>query len=114
MTGKPRKFLGDMKLAAEFVVNTLANRQREEFEQDLILRFAIERELITVGEALNQLHQIAPEIAEQIDRWKDIIGFRNILVHGYDILNTNLVWDIAQKDIPELLAKIETLLQAEG
>ncbi len=56
MTSKSRKFLGDMKIAAEFVVNTLANRQREEFEQDLILRFAIERELITVGEALNQLH----------------------------------------------------------
>ncbi len=114
MTNDPLKFLGDMKLAAEFVVSTLANRQREEFEQDLILRFAIERELITVGEALNQLHRVAPEIAQQVDRWEDIIGFRNILVHGYDILNTDLIWDIAKKDIPGLLAKIQFLLEADG
>jgi len=113
MTNKPVKLLGDMKLAAEFVVNTLANQQRKDFEQDLVLRFAVERELITIGEALSQLHRIAPEIAEQVDRWKDIIGFRNILVHGYDILNTSLVWDIVKKDIPKLHAKIETLLEAE-
>jgi len=114
MTDDPRKFLSDMRAAAEFVVSALADRHREELDQDLMLRFAVERELITVGEALNQLHRSTPELAEQIERWRDVVGFRNILVHGYDILDMNLVWDIAKNDIPRLIAKIDTLLERES
>jgi uncharacterized protein with HEPN domain len=35
------------------------------------------------GEALNQLYRIAPAVAEKIPHARDIIGFRNILAHGY-------------------------------
>jgi len=110
MTSDPRKFLGDMKLAAEFVVNTLADRTFEEFEQDLVLRYAAERELITLGEALSQLHRVSPGTAERMGQWQDIISFRNILVHGYDSLDVETVWDITQRHVPRLVTEIETLL----
>ena len=110
MTNRPQTLLEDMKLAAEFVVSAVANRQREDIHENLMLRFAIERELITVGEALNQLHQIAPEVAEHIHDWKKVIDFRNILVHGYKVLDEDIIWDISKTDVPRLIEKLTELI----
>ena len=99
-----------MKLAADFVVEAVTDRRCEEMQHDLMLRFAIERALITIGEALNQLHHSAPQIAEQIGDWKKVIGFRHILVHGYKFLDENIVWDIATVDVPVLIQQLTQLL----
>jgi len=110
MTNDPRKYLRDMLDGAEFVVGALEDRVREDLDQDQLFRFAVERELITVGEALNQLHRVAPEIAERVDHWVDIIGFRNILVHGYDILELDVIWDVSKGDLPDLILTLRKLL----
>jgi len=113
MSVDPRKFLCDIRDGAKFVSEALEKRVREDLDCDQLLRFAVERELITIGEALSQLHRVAPEIAEQINDWKDIIGFRHVLVHGYDILDMDVMWDVIQDDLPKLIEKVESLL-AEG
>jgi uncharacterized protein with HEPN domain len=50
---------------------------------DAKTRAAVERVLEVCGEALNQLYRIAPAVAEKIPHARGIIGFRNILAHGY-------------------------------
>jgi len=74
------------------------------------LHAAIEREFSIVGEALNRLGKEAPAVADQIPERRQIIAFRNILVHGYDAIDDHVVWDVIQHHLPMLMAKVQELL----
>ncbi len=63
-----------------------------------------------IGEALNQAIYIEPEIETQITDAREIVNFRNILVHGYYAIEHQTVWGILQKDLPPLIEKIHSLL----
>ncbi len=69
---------------------------------------------MVLGEALQQLHRIAPARAERIERWDDIIGFRHILVHGYDVLDMQVIWDAVQNDVPQLIQQVESMLAEDS
>jgi uncharacterized protein with HEPN domain len=53
----------------------------------------------------------AVPICSQITQARRIIGFRNILVHGYDIVENTVVWDIVGKNLPVLHREIQLLLE---
>jgi uncharacterized protein with HEPN domain len=72
----------------------------------------VERVLEICGEAMNNLYKIAPAIADSIPHSRAIIGFRNILAHGYAELDHNKVYDIAVGHAPELLVKVRDALKA--
>ncbi len=65
---------------------------------------------MALGEALIQLHRVNPEIAERIDQWNDIMGFRHVLVHGYDILDMEIIWDVVKDDLPQLIEQLDSML----
>ena len=64
MSHDPRKYLCDMQDKATFVVEVLEDRTCDDLHNDRLLRSAVERELMTLGEALIQLHRVDPETAE--------------------------------------------------
>jgi uncharacterized protein with HEPN domain len=72
---------------------------------------AVERVLEVCGEALNQLYRIAPAVAEKIPHARDIIGFRNILAHGYAELDHSKVYNIAIAHAPALLLAVQEALR---
>ncbi len=49
-------------------------------------------------------------MAARITDWRDIIDFRNLLVHGYAAINDRLVWETANDDLPVLRREIEAIL----
>ena len=98
---------------AEFVSQLVADRSVADLTSDRFLRSAVERELMVLGEALYQLHRIDPQMAERINRWDDIIGFRHVLVHGYDVIDMQIVWDVVTYDLPPLIQQIKPLLSEE-
>ncbi len=110
MQPDPRKYLTDMLDRATFVLQFMADKSLDDLENDRPTRSAVERELMVLGEALYQLHRIHPIIAERIDSWNRIIGFRHVLVHGYDSLDMRILWDAIQDDLEPLIGRIETLL----
>ncbi len=71
---------------------------------------ATERQNELVGEALNSLRKVAPELAERIPDVHKIIATRNILVHGYTEVNGAIVWQAATQAIPGLIPSLEALL----
>lgn len=75
-----------------------------------LLRSAVERKLMIVGEALNQMLRLEPDLEHQIPDARQIIDFRNILVHGYYAIEHETVWGILQKDLPVLTQQIQELL----
>lgn len=72
----------------------------------------MERVLELCGEAMNNLNKIAPAVAADIPHSRAIIGFRNILAHGYAELDHSKVYDIAVTYAPELLGAVRKALKS--
>lgn len=73
-----------------------------------MLQLAIEREFEIIGEALDRLTRIEEAtLAVKIPEYRKIIDFRNIIAHGYDIIDEAALWDFAVNRIPKLLEKVE-------
>ncbi|MCY4007816.1 MAG: DUF86 domain-containing protein [Rhodobacteraceae bacterium] len=70
----------------------------------------MERRLIIIGEALNQLVSVAPDLAEKIPDLRKAIGLRNRLTHVYHDVEQIIVWDTAINDIPKLHLTVGQLL----
>ena len=105
----PKERLRDM-LEAIAAIERYLDRGRADFEQDELLQGWFVRNLQIVGEATRALPDDVRALAPDIE-WPKIIGMRNVLVHGYFDIDTDLVWDAASRDAPALKPRIETLLQ---
>ena len=75
-----------------------------------MLRLAIEREFEIIGEALVRIRGIEQDLLEVISDAYRVIAFRNILVHGYDVIDNTIVWDAVQLHLPSLLTTVSALL----
>jgi uncharacterized protein with HEPN domain len=86
-----------------------SNCTKQAFEQDELLQTWFLRHLQIIGEAVrsipDEIRALAPEIP-----WQQIAGMRNVLVHGYFEIDTDLVWDAAIRDVPALRTGVECLL----
>ena len=112
MRHDPEKSLEDIRDAAEFILDLTRGRTLDEYRNDRALSSAIERNFITVGEALNRLVRADPSTAASLGNYPQIIAFRNIVVHGYDQIEHPIVWGIIQNEVPKLLAAVRTRLKS--
>jgi uncharacterized protein with HEPN domain len=109
-------YLEDIRLAASDVA-TFSEKIGADFqlEDNLVVRLAVERQLFTAGDALSQLAKFFPETAEAIPDWRQIISFRNILVHGYRAIDHVIVFAVIRERIPILLETVEVMIaELEG
>jgi uncharacterized protein with HEPN domain len=77
------------------------------YENDLKTQSAVERQLAIIGEALNQLTKNEPNL--EIENAKQIIGFRNRLVHAYNSIDDSIVWAILNRHLKNLKIEIQAL-----
>jgi len=108
-----KKHLDDIRRAAVAVQEFTRDATVDDYLNDAMLRSAVERQFGIMGEALNRLHRTAPGIAESIPHYKRVIAFRNILIHGYDVVEHRVVWDIIQQHLSPLHDTASALLQGE-
>jgi uncharacterized protein with HEPN domain len=78
------KLLDDMAESAAAIQSFTRGRTESDDHTDRQLRRATEREFEIIGEALHRLLQKAPALAHRISHTPKIVGFRNVLAHGYD------------------------------
>jgi len=109
----PKKYLYDIINCSEFVIQLTEGKNVEDYKNDRVFRSALERELQIIGEAMLQLDRVSPEMVEEISEHRSIIGFRHVLVHGYDSLNPDTVWNVIETKITLLLKQAKTLLKEE-
>jgi uncharacterized protein with HEPN domain len=80
-----------------------------QFETDFRINFAVVRALEIIGEAAKRLpddlRQRYPDIP-----WKGMAGMRDRIIHGYDNVDLQIVWDVVKSDIPQIKPKIEWIL----
>ncbi len=77
-----RAFLWDVQQAATAVDQFIADLDAAGYEENALVRAAVERQFEIIGEALNQLSKFAPDIARRVSDLRQIVGFRNILIHA--------------------------------
>ena len=105
-----RAFLHDIADSAASIEDYVRGVSFETYLGDRKTRVAVEREFITIGEALRSLLRAEPAFSEQIAEAPQIISFRNSLTHGYRNIDQQKVWEIITVDLPKLLAQIRALL----
>lgn len=106
----PEKFLYDMLSSTQFLLEFTKDKTIDDYINDRAFRSALERELQIIGEAMLQLDKIAAEITEEIPEYRNIIGFRHVLVHGYDSLDPATVWNVVETKLKGLEEKLRQLL----
>jgi uncharacterized protein with HEPN domain len=82
-----------------------------EFMNNSMMRFACIKQMEIIGEASNHISGDIKSKFTDIE-WAQIIGMRNIFVHEYFGIDTNLVWEIIKNDIPELKEKISVVVSS--
>jgi len=111
MRHKAKKYLYDISQAARLIEQFTADKTFADYEGDPLLRSGVERQFEIIGEALNQLSQVDPATAARIADHEQIIAFRNILIHGYAVVDNYVVWGVLQTRLPRLEAQVRALLQ---
>jgi uncharacterized protein with HEPN domain len=105
----PKERLRDI-LEAIAAIERYSDREKAAFEQDELLQVWFLRHLQIIGEAARALPEDVRALAPEIP-WHNIVGMRNVLVHGYFEIDTDIVWDAATRDVPALKPGIERLLR---
>ncbi|GDY29098.1 HepT-like ribonuclease domain-containing protein [Gandjariella thermophila] len=113
MQPDPRKYLWDALHSVELAQEFSRGKSFADYESDAMLRAAIERQFEIIGEALNHLSKVAPQIASQIPELPRIVAFRNILIHGYATVDDALVWQVLSDKLPDLRCVLSRLLDLD-
>jgi uncharacterized protein with HEPN domain len=108
-----RKLLWDARRAAERVARFTQSKTFDDYMADEFLRSAVERQFEIIGEALNRLSGIDKATAAKIAELPRIVGFRNVLIHGYASVDNRIVWGIVESDLASLRKSLEALIEQE-
>jgi uncharacterized protein with HEPN domain len=104
-----RKLLTDIIVAAASIDDYLeGERSFSVYMTSKMRRRAVERELEIIGEAVNNLLKLNPQIPLSYARI--VVDLRNRIIHAYDEVNHTIIWKIVIKDIPVLLKEVQDLL----
>lgn len=113
MTAKAKKYLFDIGEACDSIAEFIATTPTlAAYLADKKTRRSVERELTIIGEAVNGLRREpdAPTLTDQ----REIVRFRNHLVHGYDSIQHETVWVVIRHHLPVLRAEVARWLAAEA
>jgi len=110
MDHDPKAYLFDIKQACEEIKEFTRGMSFEEYSGNSMVRAAVERKFLVIGEAMIRLKREHPEILEKITDHEKIIGFRNVLVHGYDMIDDATVWSAIKDSMPTLRHEVEEIL----
>lgn len=106
-----RAYLLDMQQTAELLMRLVSNRTLREMEADWAFRWAIERGLQNIGEAVFQLRRLDEELVRSISEHERIIGLRHVLVHAYDEVKPAVLWNIIESKLPLLIEEVRSMLK---
>ncbi len=80
------------------------------YQKDLRTRRAVERNIEIIGEALNRIVTIRPNI--EISNSRKIVDTRNRIIHGYDSVSDEMIWSIVIKHLPVLQSEVLVLINS--
>ncbi|MEW6267197.1 MAG: HepT-like ribonuclease domain-containing protein [Thermodesulfobacteriota bacterium] len=95
--------------SAREAMNLVQTRSRPDLDTDRLLNLALVRLLEIIGEAATRVSREYRENHPEI-QWGPIVGLRNRLIHGYDEVDFDIMWNVIKDDLPPLVKALENLL----
>ncbi|MCW3787273.1 HepT-like ribonuclease domain-containing protein [Plebeiibacterium sediminum] len=109
MKEKSRKYLSDILRAIDLIESFVDDTNSfDEYQNDYKTQSAVERQLSIIGEAVNKFRQHCPDV--DLENTKQIVGFRNRLIHAYDSIDNSIVWVIIKKYLAPLKKTVKEML----
>ena len=105
-----RLFINDILECIEKIEKYISNISYDDFVKDNKTKDAVVRNLEIIGEAANQIPLNIRKRYKDIP-WVQIIGLRHRLIHGYFVVDYDIVWNIIKKELPDLKIKIKEILK---
>ena len=110
MDEQVKKYLYDIHEAAASVFSYLGDKRDFTcYVSNKMLRRAVEREFEIIGEAMNRIDKVMPDLA--LSHKKQIISLRNRVIHGYDKIDDGIIRGVIVKYLPVLQQEIESLMR---
>ncbi len=107
----PRFYLEDMLQYSNYILQFTSDITEETFQQDLRTQLAVTRAIEVLGEAAKRLLELRPNDMQLANLpLQKAYATRNRLMHGYDTVRLNTLWEISRNDIPPLIQELERLL----
>nr|WP_277875938.1 DUF86 domain-containing protein [Chroococcidiopsis sp. [FACHB-1243]] len=101
-----------MLQSAELIMTYTSQCSKDEFVKNVQLQDAVIRRLLVIAEAARRVSQATRQTLPSVS-WQEINGMRNRLVHKYDAIDFNIVWDVVQNEIPVLIEELKTQIPPE-
>jgi uncharacterized protein with HEPN domain len=109
MPNRDRQSVEDMLRAARRALDYCKDTTRDTLPSVPMRLDAVLYEIVVLGEAarrisdeLRQNHATVP--------WRDIIGMRSVVTHGYDQIDDDELWQVIERDLPALILKLEQIV----
>ena len=108
-----KKYLYDINESINNIERFMDERSRNYlvFCNDLLYQHAVERNLSVIGEAINRILKIQPDI--RITSARKIVDLRNFIVHAYDSLQPVIIWGVLINHLPLLKQEVNELLNVD-
>jgi uncharacterized protein with HEPN domain len=111
MNPETKKCLCDVLDSARAIQKFTDGMDFEAFQDNDQVQAAVERKFEIVGEALTRMSRIDADTLEKITDYRRIIGFRNVIAHGYDSVDHEIVWEAVRDYMPTLVREVQELLE---
>ena len=98
--------------SAREAVDFATGKSRSDLDDDRMLSLAIMKSIEIIGEAASKVSEACKEENGSVP-WRDIIGMRNRLSHGYFDINLDIVWETVQTDIPSIIRALSQIIPPE-
>ena len=98
---------------ASEAVGLLRGKSRPDLDRDRLLQLALTRLVEIVGEAAGRVPKELQDRHPAIP-WREIVSARNRLIHGYDFVDLDILWEIVATDLSALVPQIEQALKGAG
>jgi len=110
MEHDPSAFLFDILQACDEIDTFTQSMSLNEYSSNSMVKAAVERKFLVIGEAMLRMKREYPKVLDNITDYEKIIGFRNVLAHGYDIIDDATVWSAIKDSMPTLRQEVEEIL----
>ena len=98
---------------AREAVEMVRGRSRADLDTDRQLNLALVRLVEVIGEAANRVPDDFRSDHPQVP-WRQAVGMRNRIIHGYDVIDFDILWSVLQKDLPPLIEALEKIVNEEA
>lgn len=93
-------------------VAMIKGKERSNLGRERMLELSLIRLIAVVGEAATRVTDEGQAKYPSIP-WRQVVGMRNRLIHGYDQVDLHILWDTIEEDLPPLITELEKILEPE-